>query len=479
VVGDTPPGFFDVARQSQTQRGNVTRLCARTVSLLKRLFLSTIAAHMSYIRKMNKLGGDKISLLGLFILALIAARLTVALKSAIELSEPIPLPLTGLSVSMPVGNGWHSEQRWIYHDNAFVLRSIFALRTGKPTAWANCQYRLAAKAAAPEDRFAWKASEVDGEIVETGRTQAEALTIDWVRIERPDFLLTTFWGTAGLPDGRQLDIEVHQVMSDPDLFKRIFGRILESLSFKENALLDAGAEIVAAIKSDGLGRALDDPHRQALYLIKDATGRSVGFTMEALVDTGADARLSVRGEGFLYMRGRDAGEQETTFRCSRNLDEFTYGSRVYSREGRRGTEIVLGESGAMTVRILEPQTQEKTYYPGSAALPDMFFDQIFRRMLDRGRREIVVDLIDVSGQIIPMYISRIETASPEAAYIFDVELLDGQGFSQQVYLDEQRQIYRSLIRRENTYVLERTSKENIMREFPEHARRFLRNGRML
>lgn len=434
---------------------------------------------MSYIRKMNELGGDKISLLGLFILALLAARLTVALKSAIELSEPIPLPLTGLSISVPVGNGWRSEQRWIYRDNAFILTSIFALRSGKPTAWANCQYQLAAKAAAPEDRFAWKASGVDGEIVETGRTQAEALTVDWVRIERPDLLLTTFWGTARLPNNRQLDVEVHQIMSDPELFKRIFERILENLSFEENALLDAGAEIVAAIKSNGLGRALDDPHRQALYLIKDATGRSVGFTMEALVDTGADARWSVRGEGFLYMRGRDAGEQETTFRCSSTLDEFTYSSRVYSREGRRGTEIVLDESGAMTVRTLGPQTQERTYYPGSASLPDMFFDQIFRRMLDRGKREIVVDLIDVSGKIIPMYISRIESDVPEAAFIFDVEFLDGQDFSQQVYLDGQKQIYRSLIQWENTYVLERTSRENIMREFPEHARRFLRNGRLL
>ena len=447
--------------------------------MLKQLFLITIAARMSYIRKMNQLGGDKISLLGLFILALLAARLTVALKSAIELSEPIPLPLTGLSVSMPVGDGWHSEKRWICRDNAFILTSIFAPRTGKPTAWANCQYQLAAKTAAPEDRFAWKASGVDGEIVETGRTQVEALTVDWVRIERPDLLLTTFWGTARLPNDRQLDVEVHQIMSDPELFKRIFDRILENLSFEENALLDAGAEIVAAIKSNGLGRALDDPHRQALYLIKDATGRSVGFTMEALVDNGADARWSVRGQGFLYMRGRDAGEQETTFRCSSTLDEFTYSSRIYSREGRRGTEIVLDESGAMTVRTLGPQTQERTYYPGSASLPDMFFDRIFRRMLDRGKREIVVDLIDVSGKIIPMYISRIESDVPEAAYIFDVELLDGEGFSRQVYLDGQRQIYQSLIQWENTYVLERTSRENIMREFPEHARRFLRNGRLL
>ncbi len=51
------------------------------------------------------------ALLGLFILALLAARFVVALKSAVLLSEPIELPRSGLSVSVPMGNGWYSEEK--------------------------------------------------------------------------------------------------------------------------------------------------------------------------------------------------------------------------------------------------------------------------------------------------------------------------------------------------------------------------------
>ncbi len=428
---------------------------------------------------MKKQGGDKIGLLGLFVLAVLAAYVTVVLKSAVKLSEPIPLPHTGLSISIPVGNGWHSEQRWMYHESAFILSSVFALRPEKATGWAHCQYRWAAKKATPEDRFAWKASDVDGEIVETGRTQAGGLVVDWVRIERPDFLLTTFWGTAGLPNGRQLDIEVHQIFSDPELSKRIFHRILTNLSFKGDPLIEAGAEIVTAAKSNGLDGDVDIQDQQTSYLIKDSADQPIGFTMETLVDLGRETRLNVQGTGFLYVGGQNGGEQEISFQCSNHLDEFTYGSRIESAEKKSRMEVVLDETGTLTVRKSGPQSETKKYYPGSAALPDVFFVQIFRWMLESDRPEIVLDLIEAGGKIIPTYISKIETENPEAAYVFDLEFLDGQGFSQRVFLDEQKQIYRSLVQREIKYVFEKAGAEEIIREFPEQARRIMRNRRML
>ena len=438
-----------------------------------------MAADMSDIRDIKKRGGDIIGLLGLFFLTVLAAYLTVALKSAVKLSEPIPLPHTGLSVSIPVGNGWHSEKRWMYHNNAFVLSSVFVLRPGKATAWTHCQYRWGAKKADPKDRFAWKASEVDGEIVETGRTQAEGLTVDWARIERPDFLLTTFWGTAGLPCGRQLDIEVHQIMSDPELSKRIFNRLLKNLSFKEDPLLEAGAEVVTMMKNKGLDSYLDHRNQRTLYLIKDSTGRPIGFTMDVLADSGKDPRWNVQGAGFLYIGGQNDFEQETLFKCDENLDEFMYLRKFDSALETSSTEIVLDASGALAVRKSERQTEARKYYPGAAALPDVFFDHLFRQMLDSDMQEIAVDLIEASGKIVPTYISRIEADPSEAAYVFDLEFLDDPGFSQRVFLNEQKQIFRSLIQQENLYILERTSAEVIAREFPEYAQRILPGKRML
>jgi hypothetical protein len=434
---------------------------------------------MDAFRDIQKQGGDKIGLLGLFVLAVIAAYFTVALKSAVKLSEPIPLPHTGLSMSIPVGNGWHSEQRWMYHESTFILSSIFALQPEKATGWAHCQYKWAAKRAAPEDRFAWKASDVDGEIVETGRTQADGLTVDWVCIERADLLLTTFWGTAELPNGRQLDIEVHQIFSDPELAKRIFNQILENLSFKINPLIEAGSQVVTAVKSKGLDRHMNDRDQRTLYLIKDPTGQPIGFTVDFLMNDGKEAPLNVKGAGFLYIDGQKGGEQEMSFECSNNLSEFKYRSRIESAEEGYVTQVVLDKSGTLTVRKRGSQTETKTYYPGPAALPDVFFDHIFGWMLDHNQREIVVDLIEAGGKIVPTYISRNETGNWETAYVFDLEFHDDQGLSQRVFLDEQKQIYKSLIQREIVYVFERTTAEEIVKEFPERAPQILRNNQKL
>lgn len=325
----------------------------------------------------------------------------------------------------------------------------------------------------------WKASEVDGEIAETARTQVGGLTVDWVRIERPDFLLTTFWGTAELPNGRQLDIEVHQIMSDPELSKRIFNRILTNLKFTDNPLLEAGAEVVTTMKNKGLVSYLNDQNQRMLYLIKDSAERPVGFTIEFLVDSGKEYPLNVKGASFLYIGGQNTLEQETSFQCSNNLNAFTYLNRIDSREGRSGTQTALDESGTLSVKKFGLSPDKGQYYPGAVALPDVFFGHIFQQMLDSDKREIVVDLIDADGRIIPTYITGIESENPQAAYVFDLDILDGRGFSQRVFLDKQRHLYKSLIQQKNLYIIERASAEEIINEFPERASSILQNSRML
>lgn len=181
-----------------------------------------------------KIGGDKIALLGLFIVALLIARIIVASRSALVLSEPITLTDTGLSVSMPAGNGWKSEKQWRYYDNGFSLTSNFALGSNRPTALAQCRYLLAAEMTTPQMRFEQKALEVEGQIVKMDQTKTDTLIFDWVHIENPKTSLIFIFGTAKLPNNHQLDIEVHQIMGDDEMAERTFKSIVKTLSFKDN-----------------------------------------------------------------------------------------------------------------------------------------------------------------------------------------------------------------------------------------------------
>ncbi|MHC4104297.1 MAG: hypothetical protein ACYSR9_05105 [Planctomycetota bacterium] len=217
----------------------------------KRLAI-TISPYMDKTYKIRKIGGDKIALLGLFVVSLLMARMIVVSRSAILLSEPIKLPRSGLSVSMPEGNGWKSEKQWNYYENVFSLRSIFALGNKKFTAEARCVYIPATKAIDPQNLFVQKALDVEGEIVKVDRITNDTLTFDWAYIENPKASLIFILGTAKLSYNHRLDIEVWQIMNDPGMAERAFKKIVQNLNFEENQLIQTDSQTITQLKSSGI-----------------------------------------------------------------------------------------------------------------------------------------------------------------------------------------------------------------------------------
>lgn len=482
-----------------------------------------ITGGMSSSYETKKYGADKIALLGLLIASLVIARFIIVSRSVVVLSEPIVLEYAGLSVSVPVGNGWRSEKQWKYQDNAFNLSSYFDSGSGV-TALAHCRYILTAVDASADAIFEKKASAIDGVIARTGQTQADKFTIDWAHIEKQEILFDTLFGTVRLPNNRQFDIEVFQNMGDSDLAGPVFERIVESLEFKDNKLLKAGSEVVAEIKSKGIRSFspylfakesqieanLNDQTKEEFFLIKDSGSGVIGFAMDllglrfvsrpdflenqqsdapesleaevALTALSSDAQLEIHTVSFYYIRGRHQREQAAFFQGSDNLDEFVWKNEISGIGGRRGAEIALDKFGRMSVKRLGPPDKQSNYRVGPAVIPDILSELIFSQMLDSYHKKILVDIIKAEGTIMPTRISRIKAeedgslqafyktaAEQKFPYVFRVEFLDGRGFSQQVYLDNQHQISKILLWQERVYLLERTSLKDVVGQFPERA----------
>ncbi|MDT8300341.1 MAG: hypothetical protein RQ760_02585 [Sedimentisphaerales bacterium] len=203
----------------------------------------SITAYMDKTYDIRKIGGDKIALLGLFIVSLFLAHMIVVSKSAILLSEPIPLTDAGLSVSMPQGNGWKTERQWNLHENGFSLRSIFALGSRNPSAEARCHYVKTNETTNLQRLFEYKAFEVKGEIIKVEQIYNNTLTFDWALIANPKIPLIFIFGTAKLSHNRRLDIEVQQIMNDPEMAERVFKKIVKNLQFQDNQLLVSGTAV--------------------------------------------------------------------------------------------------------------------------------------------------------------------------------------------------------------------------------------------
>ena len=191
---------------------------------------------MDRVNKIRKIGGDKIALLGLFAASLLFAHMVVVSRSAILLSEPIQLSRTGLSVSMPQGNGWKSSEKWIPYENGFVLGSSF-YRSANPTAEVLCLYIFSAETTEPQNLFVQKAEEVKGEIKKIEQIKTDTLIFNWTRIENPRNSHIVVFGTAKLSNNQRLDIEVRQTLNDPEMAENVFKKIVNSLKYEQNQLI--------------------------------------------------------------------------------------------------------------------------------------------------------------------------------------------------------------------------------------------------
>jgi hypothetical protein len=440
---------------------------------------------MNETHETKKYSAGRIALLGLFILALLIAYFITRSRSAVVLSGPIKLNGSGLSVSLPSGNGWQSEKQWKYQDNGFTLSSVFVIGSGGLPPQAHCRYLLAADSNAPAKRFKQKASAIEGVLAQTGQIQTGTITLDWAHIKKPGFALDIFLGTARLPNDRQLDIEAYQATGETNIAERAFKRIAENAKFEGNQPLNAGIEIVTEIKNTGLDRLLHNRSQESFFFIKDVAAKQdkrplsspankqpIGFSIDVLVDLGREAELNIQASSFFYIRGQYTREMAAFFKCDNNLEHFNWKSETSDPLGRSGTEIILDKTSVMTVRKFDAQAQEKNYNISPAAIPVLFLEQLLGRTLDRRIEKIIVDIIEADGTVTPMLVSRLEdTAAAEenAAYAIKTELLNGRGFYELLYLDEKNQVLKGLLHYENTYLAERTSIENVLKEFPEQA----------
>lgn len=204
-----------------------------------------IEQYMNENYDLKRFGADKIAFLGMFLLSLLIAQLIVSINSSLVFTDPIELPRTGLSVSVPSGKGWKTTGKWQFEDNSFILSSNFIVERGLPAAVVNCRYVLTPQNMSPKMWLERQVKDPNSIVIETGKIQKGSLMVDWVHIETP---FTIFLGNAALPNNRTFSIEVIQTTYELDIAEKVFRKVIDSLNLKEYKPADTGDDIVKGIR---------------------------------------------------------------------------------------------------------------------------------------------------------------------------------------------------------------------------------------
>lgn len=425
----------------------------------------------------NKTGkqiAKTIALPALLVISLLAARLVMHSKTAIKMSTPIELNRSGLSLSMPSGNGWQCKEKWSFEDNTFIISSLFAVSGITDRAYAQCRYLLAAGEETPAQRLGSEYSET--KLVATGQSAAGNLTANWA-IMNTDSGIDIILGICDLADGRQLEIEVLQNESEQHTEKDVFEKIFKSVQFSDNGLLQAGARLISSIRNEGLVVAPDDSSA-SLFTIADPHNKIIGFTMDAMALVKTDANALIDAADYHYLPGTlSYNEQVSYFRGDANLLQFNWRVETSSRTGRRGIEMTA-DAGILKVHRLQAaspfdrQTGKKTgeYELGKTAVPDIALDPILVRVLDINEQAVIIDVIRSDGIVMPVYIEKSPPAKNQTdSNSLRLEWLDGRSYWQQTCYDSSKKVTKIILGQEITYTLNASDANEIAGLFPERA----------
>jgi hypothetical protein len=452
---------------------------------------------MSPFESIKRTWADKAALLVLLIAGLLIAYFISAGRAVIKFSEPVELDYMGVGAAVPVGNGWESDRQWVYEENKFVLSSFFGPGQTSPTAAAHCRYLLGVVDMNSSVQIQEKALAVRGTISEEGTLKAGPIGVDWVRIKVPAtgarVRFDMLFGSVQLPEGRVVNVEVR--WSEPDTAKmaeEVFKRMVAGLEFKSSAVLKDGAEILNRMKAKGLGRFLTERNKQNYFVIKDNKGEAGGYVISIFADAGPQAPMNIQAASSFYLRGARGREEVIVFQCKEDMSEFVYKSETASKFGRSGIEGVFDRAGVLAVKeygtfilgrsfkgtAAEPY-EERFYRPGAASIPDVLAELVYDELLASEYERILIDVVRADGTIVPVVISRVKGGNSDEkktgyAYQLRLDFLDRPGSYSQVYLDENKTMFKETMHYGATYVLERSSPAELETLIPEKSGEILK-----
>ena len=413
-----------------------------------------------------------IAMPALLVISLLVAQLVMHSKTGIRMSAPIELSRSGLSLSMPSGNGWKCEEKWTYENNIFSASSVLVAGGVTNQSYAQCRYLLATRAGTPQERL--DEEHAEAQTIETGQITADQLTVNWASVNTGAGI-EIILGVCELAGGRQLEIEVLQTAEEQGLAQQVFEKIVKSIRFSDNGFLQAGAQLISEVRGEGLNDILAGNSGQlvSLFTITDARGQAIGFTMDAMAAIQTDANTTINAASYYYLRGSVPDEQVSFFRGGADLRQFTWRVETISRMGSKGIEMTAG-SGVLAVRRLRAglSVNQRTseYELGEATVPDVILDPVLTRVLDSNEQAVIIDVIRSEGIIMPAYIEKMPPAKGQTdSNSVRMEWLDGRGYWQQTYYDNSKKPTKIVLGQESTYTLSPTDANEIMKIFPERA----------
>lgn len=348
-------------------------------------------------------------LLTVFVSGLITAWLIVAEKTRVSFSQPIRLNYTGLSASVPQGEGWAGLDRWEYNGdfNLYFLSSELRLQS-QPEMYVEWQHLLAERPGDIDEKLKHAVTRIAGSIIEVGQTNSGDLQFRWVKFAQASIDKEGIIAIAELPSGRYLKLVIRTEAQSSSL-KTIFENALASARYEQSDLLDNSSDFLVYLKSLGAGTLVKThlaEEMESMYLVKrnlpNNQGLSIiGFDIQRFEDRYKNGEsVGLAAKQLRFVGGFRARIDESDFDCDNDFTRISWQNAVQAANGSGWlkTTVESDSAGQMT---LEKAGNSTDYHLSNLVIPRMLIEPAARAFLQYDADRILVEILDHNGRIVP------------------------------------------------------------------------------
>ncbi len=418
----------------------------------------------------------EVTLFIIFAFSLLAGHLLVIRRQAIKLSKPYVLDFTGISVSVPAGEGWTSYGSWrFYNDDSDIM--LTAQLTVKEHVVAVVQWRYII---APEKmstfRLLSKRAAVGGaEKVKTGQYSVKNALIEWAHAKVPGGIRDVFFGVAQLGNGRAIEVEA-MAPSDPELAKQIFAKVCKSLKYEPNELIKKGEKYIASVKDAGVASLIERDTNlswERVYLFDKPSEDASGYLLEVFdKEPEAEDKKVIKGDTRSYISHGDSWiKKDTFFKCDDRFDTFFQQTKIERSDNARVPITVIEKTADGVLKgVSEAFLKDKHYEPGKNAVPEILFDSILAGFIGCEYDDMIIDIVRSECLIVPAFVSKmselqVKELDKRAAYGVLVEHLDAKKKFDEILFDENKQIIRKIRKNLHVHSWDRSDRGTLIEKF--------------
>jgi hypothetical protein len=416
---------------------------------------------------LKKYALPEVVLLAVLVAGFGIAHLIVQSRSYITLSPPGEVPASGFWFSLPQGRGWQAMPTEKFAQNSYYRTSVQITDNDKNAARLTVTYMLAAGKIDANDWLKVRAAQLGGSISDIRRIEGQNVVTQAALFAIRGQPLSIFYGIASLPGGRNVVIEAIDTSNGDEWAWDVVTNVAKSFIFKGNPLLETGEKLIASIRNKGLGQLLGMARQEDDFLVHE-DGVTQGFSTTMYARMGNDAEMNVRMIESYYVNS--LGGRESVLQTNDRFDKFTWLCNALDSAGtrKRLAEVRLGDDAAMNVQVQGDRYAE-TYEPGPAAIPDSLAPVVFKEMLADGIKEAIVDYISSDGRILPVIIQlqdHLADSNNRLGHAVTVKYFGETDMSEEITLNADGQTERNVVSGQAPYMLNRSSRELILNEFP-------------